>query len=91
MDPSLPPISLNAIKGRHPAPSDMRQAAIDLEASFLSEMLKHAGLGRSRGAFGGGPGEDQFAAMLCDYQAQAMAEAGGIGLAEQFYRSISNT
>lgn len=33
------------------------RAAVTLEASFLTEMLRSAGLGESRGAFGGGIGE----------------------------------
>ena len=63
-------------------------AATALEASFLAEMLKSAGLGASRGTFGGGAGEDQFAGFLTREYATAMAEAGGIGLAEAIYRSF---
>jgi flagellar protein FlgJ len=60
-----------------------------LEASFLSEMLKATGLGKSREAFGGGAGEDQFSGMLASEQANAMVDAGGIGLAESIYRSLA--
>ena len=60
-----------------------------LEASFLSEMLKATGLGKSREAFGGGAGEDQFSGLLASEQARAMVEAGGIGLAESIYRSLA--
>lgn len=76
-----------------PVPTDrdgaLFAAAQDLEASFLAEMLRSAGLGEARDAFGGGAGESQFAGMLADEQARAMAEAGGIGLAEAIYRSLT--
>lgn len=41
----------------------MRETAIQLEASFLAEMLQHAGLGEPSKAFGGGIGEEQFASF----------------------------
>lgn len=59
-----------------------------LEASFLSEMLKAAGLGESQSSFSGSAGESQFASFMRDAQAQKMVEAGGIGLAEAFFNSI---
>lgn len=62
--------------------------ARDLEASFLSEMLKSSGLGDSRQAFGGGAGEDQFTGFLVAEYADMLAANGGIGLAESIYRSL---
>lgn len=66
----------------------LREAATKLEASFLSEMLKSAGLGESSEEFGGGEGEKQFASFLREAQADAMAAAGGVGLAESIYQSL---
>ena len=66
----------------------MMDAAKKLEATFLSEMLKAAGLGKTRGAFGGGAGEDQFASFLRQAQAEEMVNAGGIGLAESLYQAL---
>lgn len=66
-------------------------AAQELEATFLSEMLKAAGFGKSREAFGGGAGEDQFASFLRDAQATEMTKAGGIGLAESLYQALKET
>lgn len=66
----------------------LRVAAQKLEASFLAEMLKAAGVGESRQAFGGGHGEDQFASFLVDAQAEKMVEAGGIGLAEALFEAL---
>jgi Rod binding domain-containing protein len=64
------------------------RAAQELEATFLAEMLKSAGLGKVPDAFGGGAGEDQFASFLRTEQARAMARSGGIGLAESLFRSL---
>ena len=82
----------------HPAPpatvsrtqrdENLMQAARDLEASFLAEMLKTAGLGKSRESFGGGAGEDQFSSLLVREQARAMAQAGGIGLAQSLFEAL---
>ncbi|MFT5786768.1 MAG: flagellar protein FlgJ [Ascidiaceihabitans sp.] len=63
-------------------------AAKKLEATFLAEMLKAAGFGQARESMGGGEGEDQFASFLVQEQATAMVEAGGIGLAENLFRSL---
>lgn len=70
------------------ADSALRDAANRLEATFLSEMLKSAGLDAMEGAFGGGIGEDQFASYLRDAQANEMVKAGGIGLAESIYNAM---
>ncbi|MBM1632803.1 rod-binding protein [Sulfitobacter mediterraneus] len=66
----------------------LRAAAHDLETTFLAEMLKSAGLGQTRGAFGGGAGEDQFASFLLREQAAAMVRSGGIGLSETIFESL---
>lgn len=66
----------------------LRDAANKLESSFLAEMLKHAGLGKSREGLGGGIGEEQFASFLTRAQADAMVEAGGIGLAESLFQAL---
>ena len=44
----------------------LRRISQELEAAFLSEMLKHAGLGETPDAFGGGEGESQFSSLLRD-------------------------
>ncbi|MCG7623629.1 MULTISPECIES: rod-binding protein [unclassified Epibacterium] len=88
---SLPPAAASLQHAADPKDAALREAAIDLEASFLSEMLKAAGLGKSPEAFGGGAGEDQFSGLLVNEQARAMAEAGGIGLAESIYNSLKDS
>ena len=80
--PALPAHTSNSLD------QSLRQAAQKLEASFLAEMLKSAGLGESREAFGGGSGEDQFASFLRQAQAEKMVQAGGIGLAESIFEAL---
>lgn len=71
-----------------PKDAQLRDAAVALEASFLSEMLKHSGLDGLSGSFGGSTGETQFASLLRDEQAHQMAKAGGIGLAEKLFHAL---
>ena len=71
-----------------PEKTPLRLAAEQLEAGFLAEMLKSAGLGNTSPSFGGGAGEDQFASFLRQAQAERMVAAGGIGLAENLYHAL---
>lgn len=66
----------------------LQAAAVELEAAFLGEMLKSAGLGQARQSFGGGAGEDQFASFLVQHQARALAQSGGVGLSEILFQSM---
>ena len=66
----------------------LRKAAQELEANFLAEMLKAAGIGKTPEAFGGGAGEDQFASFMRLEQAKQMAAQGGIGLAESLFHAL---
>jgi len=70
---------------RDPALMDL---ARQLEASFLGEMLKHAGVGTPRATFGGGSGETQFSSFLVAEYADAMVKAGGLGLSETIYAAL---
>ena len=66
----------------------LMQAAQNLEAAFLAEMLQSAGLGQTSEAFGGGVGEDQFGSFLIQEQAKHIVEGGGIALAESLYEAL---
>lgn len=70
------------------ADSALRVAAEKLEATFLAEMLKSAGLESQGGSFGGGIGEEQFTSFLRTAQAERMVAAGGIGLAETIFHAM---
>lgn len=69
-------------------PDPLREATVALEATFLNEMLKAAKFGEPRSAFGGGEGEAQFSSFLRQEHARALAENGGIGLAESIYNVL---
>lgn len=85
---SLSPIA--AITPQSPVQTaPLRRAAEELEVAFLTEMLKSAGLGQTAGAFGGGAGEEQFASFLREEHARQMVDAGGIGLAERIFESMT--
>ncbi|MFT4782539.1 MAG: flagellar protein FlgJ [Paracoccaceae bacterium] len=71
-----------------PADAALHSVARELEASFLNEMLKHAGLGAARDSFGGGIGEEQFSGFMTRIQAEKLADAGGIGLAQHIFESL---
>ena len=66
----------------------LSEVAQKLEASFLAEMLKSAGLGKTRDHFGGGTGEDQFSSFLVQEQAMQMVKTGGIGLTESLFQAL---
>ncbi len=82
-------IPLNSTGGHAPTvTSQIKAAAVELEATFLAEMLKSAGLGKTSQSFGGGAGEDQFASFLTQHQARQLARAGGVGLSEVLITSM---
>lgn len=83
----ISPISQRAVD-QSKSDNALRLAAQKLEAGFLAEMLKSAGLGKTSGHFDGGAGEDQFASLLVQKQALMMAQAGGIGLSEVIFDSL---
>ena len=73
---------------RPPDEQKLFVAAQKLEATFLAEMLKSAGFGEVREAFGGGAGEEHFATFLTQAHAEAMVENGGIGLAQSIFEAL---
>lgn len=62
----------------------LREQAKDLEGVFLNTLMKEmfASLKTDQSAFGGGFGEETWRGMQAETFADAMAEAGGIGIAE---------
>jgi flagellar protein FlgJ len=89
MNPAFPPgFDLPARSTQAMRERKLMDAAKELEASFLAEMLKSAGLGKPRDSFGGGAGEEQFGSFLREAQAREMVRAGGIGLAERLFEVL---
>ncbi len=83
-----PPQSATKLPEYIQADGKLREAAQQLEATFLAEMLKSAGLGTPRDSFGGGVGEEQFTSFLREAQAKEMVAASGIGLAEALFEAM---
>lgn len=66
-----------------------RGAAQDFEAVFLNSMFQHMFTGISgEGPFGGSGASGVWRSMLTDEYAKSFAKAGGIGIADQVYRTL---
>ena len=66
-----------------------RKVAMDFEAVFISQMLQpmFQNLG-AKAPFGGGHGEDVWRSMQVQQYGKAIAEAGGIGIADKVMREM---
>jgi Rod binding domain-containing protein len=66
-----------------------KEAAQDFEAMFLNSMFQHMFAGiQGEGPFGGGGAVGVWRSFLTDEYARSFAKAGGIGIADQVYRSL---
>lgn len=66
-----------------------RQQAEELEGVFLHMLVKQMFSAiETGGDFGGGFGEETWRSMQAEQLAQSMAEAGGIGLADQIMADL---
>ncbi len=65
------------------------KAAQDFEAVFLNSMFQHMFTGvDGEGPFGGQGATGVWRSVLTDQYAKSIAKAGGIGIADQVYRSL---
>jgi Rod binding domain-containing protein len=66
-----------------------REAAVEFEAVFLSEMLSPVFEDlESDGLFGGGSGERIYRSLLVQEIGRSMARAGGVGIADAVQREM---
>lgn len=66
-----------------------RAAAQDFEAVFLNSMFQHMFTDvDGEGRFGGSGAAGVWRSMLTDEYAKSFAKAGGIGIADQVYRTL---
>jgi Rod binding domain-containing protein len=65
--------------------SSLRHNAEQFEAVFLTEMLKHTGLGAMTANFNGGPGEAAFSDFLTREYAEEIAKSRSTGIADQVF------
>lgn len=91
MDPGIPlsgaPLPL--LQANTPNQDEMRRVAQEFEAVFLAQMLAPMFDGlETDGLGGGGMGEEMFRPMLLDRYADALARAGGVGIADSIVREL---
>ncbi len=73
-----------------PATDDMRHAAEQFESVFIAEMLAPMFEGlQTDGLGGGGMGEEIFRPMLIERYADALARAGGVGIADSIVAELA--
>jgi Rod binding domain-containing protein len=66
-----------------------RAAAQDFEAVFLNSMFQHMFTGiDGDGPFGGNGATGVWRSLLTDEYAKSFAKGGGIGIADQVYRTL---
>ena len=81
-NPALPPASH---AGRNP--DRLHKTAREFEEVFLAQMLQPMLSGLiPEEPFGGGPGEEMWQSMLVKEYGKAIAERGGIGIADAVMR-----
>lgn len=67
----------------------LRQKSIEFESVFLSEMLKSMWKDvESDNLFGGGEAENTYRSLMIDEYGKAIAQHGGIGLAERVMQDL---
>jgi len=92
--PGLKPIDLLTNSREHGKLTSTKQtkaraAAQDFEAVFLNSIFQHMFTGISGdGPFGGSGAVGVWRSMLTDEYAKSFAKSGGIGIADQVYRTL---
>jgi len=72
-----------------PRMAEMRRAAEEFEAIFLAQMMAPMFEGLDTdGLGGGGMGEEIFRPMLIERYADALSQAGGVGIADSIVREL---
>jgi Rod binding domain-containing protein len=80
-------LAMDEIKNGRDDP-ELRQAAEDFEAAFISQMLKFSGLGEAL-TKGGGEDVSAFTDFYIENYAEKIVEKGGFGLADKFYDKLA--
>lgn len=75
--------------GRPEVNPELKRAAAEFESVFVAEMLKPMFEGLDTdGLGGGGMGEEIFRPMLIERYADALAKAGGVGVADSIVAEL---
>lgn len=74
------------------SPEKIRESAEEFESFFLSQFLSQMFKGiKTDGPFGGGHGESMYREMQFQEYAKAIANKGGVGIADSIVRELMNT
>lgn len=74
------------------SPAKIREAAEEFESFFLSQFLSQMFKGiKTDGPFGGGHGESMFRELQFKEYATAIANKGGVGIADSIVRQLIHT
>jgi peptidoglycan hydrolase FlgJ len=85
----LPMSATPAPREIDPRQAEMRRAAEEFEAIFLAQMMAPMFDGlNTDGLGGGGMGEEIFRPMLVERYAEALSQAGGVGIADSIVREL---
>ena len=78
-------IPLGKVDTSTPGYDKLRKQAVELEGVFLTTLMKEmfSSIDTSESSFGGGFAEETWRGMQAEQFAGALAETGGIGLADQ--------
>lgn len=83
------PMSSRADAGADQRHAETRRVAEEFEAIFLAQMMAPMFEGLdTEGLGGGGMGEAIFRPMLIERYAEALAQAGGVGIADAIMREL---
>ncbi len=83
----MSPAQANPERGERHA--ELRRAAEEFEAIFLAQMMAPMFDGlKTDGLGGGGMGEEIFRPMLIERYAEALSQAGGVGIADAIVREL---
>lgn len=90
--PTLPPGLMPALPGDKPKTANAfdkaRSTSQDFEAMFLNSMLQPMFNGVGDGPYGGGHAANVWRSFLTDEYSKMIAKNGGVGIADQVYRSL---
>ncbi len=81
---------LAALDTAAPGYDKLRRQAVELEGVFLNTLMKEmfSSIDTSESSFGGGFAEETWRGMQAEQLAAAVAEQGGIGLADQLMADL---
>jgi flagellar protein FlgJ len=83
-------IPLLKVYPRTPGYEKLHKQAVELEGVFLNTLMKEmfSSIDTSESSFGGGFAEETWRGMQAEQFASALAEEGGIGLADQLMSDL---